>query len=629
VPRAAVLLALVPLVLGVRGARAVQLDALDLTQDWQLRALDFAGTKAVKPRQLRRAIVTKTRPFFAVWRDWPPFDPVAFRTDLERIRRFYEARGYYHVRVAHDVELPRKGRVVRAVVYVEEGPPVRVGRLEVVFGGAKLRPRVERRLLARLPLRPGDVFDEEKYDATRLYLRGAYREHGYARVEVRKRADVDLKRDVASVDYEVDSGPSSVFGETRIETPPGFDARIVRRELAYEPGDKFRQSLVDETRANLTGLNLFRAVNLDEEPGKDQRVDYRIRVDEAPPREVRLGIGYDTEEQVRGLASWRHYNFLGGARQLGFSARASLIERALQADFLQPHFPGESNRTRLLFQQAQEEEDAFTLDRTRFSPRLEWQATRTVTGFAAQRVEYDSLSSVNLSIRRQLPGIAPPNTVLAGLAAGADWNATDDLVDPTRGWLASGTVEPVTGDVSFVRMVAEGRFYQPLVGQLRGAARLRLGVADPIAGTPEIPLYERFYAGGINSVRGYGRWRIGPFVGDEPVGGRTLVETSVELRHPITDTIGAAVFLDGGRVSLDSYDFPVTRLRYGTGFGVRYKSPVGPLRVDIGFPIQEPRLDRSQARALPDPITGLTPITSKPVDGDQRWQIHVSLGAAF
>jgi outer membrane protein insertion porin family/translocation and assembly module TamA len=420
-----------------------------------------------------------------------------------------------------------------------------------------------------------------------------------------------------------------VFGETRIEVPPGFDQRIVERELAYEPGERFRQSKVDETRSNLTGLNLFRAVNVDEEPGKEPRVDYRIKVEEAPPREVRFGIGYNTEEQVRGLASWRHYNFLGGARQLGFSARASFIERAVQADFLQPHFPGHSNRTRLLFEQAQEDEDAFFLDRTRGSPRLDWKATPTVTGFVAHRVDYDSLSDVSLSIRRRLPGIAPSNAILTGLAAGADWNATDNLLDPTRGWVTSASVEPVTGDVSFVRMIAEGRLYQPLVGKLGSAFRLRLGVADPIGGTPEIPLYERFYAGGIDSVRGYGRWRVGPFVDDDPIGGRTVVETSIELRHPITNTIGAAVFVDGGRVSLDSYDFPFGHLRYGTGFGVRYKSPVGPLRVDIGFPVQKPGLDSSDPRARPNPISGLFPVTSKPVDADQRWQIHVSLGASF
>jgi outer membrane protein assembly complex protein YaeT len=605
VPRLA---ALVAVLLAARSASAVQLDALDLATDWQLRALIFRGAKAVRPRELRKALVTKTRPWFAVWRDWPPFDPVAFRTDLERIRRTYEARGYYHARVLYDIELPRKGHAIRAVVYIEEGSPVTVERVDVDLRGATLPPRERESLLGHLPIWQGAVFTDDAYQAARTYLRAYYREHAYARVEVTPRAEVDLARDLVTVSYVVDSGPETVFGTTEITGTVRVDPEIVRREFVFDPGEPFRQSLIDRTRANLVGLNLFRAVRIDEDPGQDKNVDLRVEVDEAPPREIRFGVGYDTEEQVRGLASWRNYNFLGGARQLGFSARASVINRTLLADFLQPHFPGRANRTRLSVSETQEVEDPFTLDRTRLSPRLEWEATRRITGFLFHRFEYDSLSDVNQGIKNAIPGVAPSNDVLSGIGTGADWNATDDLIDPTRGWVASATVEGVGGvlggDLTFVRFITEGRVYLRLFGKLRSAVRLRLGAADPLGSTEEIPLYERFYVGGINSVRGYGRWRVGPFVGDEPVGGRTVVETSVELRHPITETFGGAVFLDGGRASRQSFTFPFTTLRYGTGFGVRYKSPVGPLRLDLGFPLE-------------------------PQQGDQHWQIYVSLGASF
>jgi len=152
--------------------------------------------------------------------------------------------------------------------------------------------------------------------------------------------------------------------------------------------------------------------------------------------------------------------------------------------------------------------------------------------------------------------------------------------------------------------VGDGRFYQPLVAGFVSATRLRLGTAEPFGKHDEVPLFERFYAGGIDSVRGYGRRRIGPLVDDKPIGGRTVVEGSAELRHPITEKVGAAVFIDGGQLSGRSFDFPFGRLRYGAGFGLSYRSPVGPLRVDLGIPFQPP-------------------------DGDQHWQVHVSLGSKF
>jgi len=120
-----------------------------------------------------------------------------------------------------------------------------------------------------------------------------------------------------------------------------------------------------------------------------------------------------------------------------------------------------------------------------------------------------------------------------------------------------------------------------------------------------VPLFERFYAGGGTSVRGYGRSRLGPLsTSDDPLGGRSLIEGSFELRQQFTDKIGGALFVDFGQVSLRSFDVPVDNLKFSAGFGVRYTTPVGPLRLDIGFPFRPPR-------------------------GDRSWQIHFSLGPSF
>jgi outer membrane protein insertion porin family len=589
-------------------ARAVQLDALDLGGDWQLRKLRFVGNRVLPARTLRAALVTKPRPWFALWRRWPTFDPISFRTDLERLRRLYQSRGYYHASLTHDIELPAEGHAVTAVVYIDEGEPVVVERVDVELGETQVTPAERGPLVASLPIAGGDTFTEEAYDKAYAYLRAWHREHGFARARVEKSTEIDLERNTAVVSYRVDGGPLSTFGDVEVEGAAKVGEKVVRRELAFETGDPFKQSLLDRTRQNLVALNLFRAVRLDEDPSRDPRVDLRLRVSEAPPREVRLGVGYDTDDQVRGLASWRHFNFLGGARQLGFTARASFREQTLAADFLQPHFPGHDNRSRILFSQTQDDEDGYQLFRARLGPRIEWQATPRVTGFVMHRLEYDVLTNVSGALAARLGKGATSDGYLSGLGIGVDWDRTDDLLNPTRGFVTSATIEPVGdflgGDYSFVRGVWEGRGYFPIFRKLLGAARLRLGAAEPTNGSNEIPLFERFFAGGINSVRGYERHHVGPFAGGDPVGGRTLIETSVELRHPITETIGAALFVDGGQVSEQSFTFPFGHLQYGTGVGARYKSPVGPLRVDLGFPLRPPR-------------------------GDQHWQVHVSLGAAF
>src|SRR5207249_11118521 len=121
---------------------------------------------------------------------------------------------------------------------------------------------------------------------------------------------------------------------------------------------------------------------------------------------------------------------------------------------------------------------------------------------------------------------------------------------------------------------------------LGAAARVRLGAAEPFGSTSEIPIFERFYAGGINSVRGYGRRQVGPrAANNDPIGGRSLIETSLELRQSLTDALGVALFLDAGQASLTSFTFPIHDLERGVGGGVRYRTPVGPLRIDLGFPL--------------------------------------------
>ena len=248
----ALLAALAPLC-----ASAVQLEALDLARTWRLRTLRFRGVSAVRRGDLRRAMSTKPRPWFAVWRARPLFDPVVFRTDLDRLRQFYRTRGYYHARVTYDLELPESGDALVAVVFIEEGPPVKVVSVDVTLGGAEPSLAERRLLLDHLPVAPGRVFTEEAYGRADTYLRAYYREHGYARVDVAKEAKVDVTHDQVRVAYRLESGPPCVFGETVITGTKDVDPEVPRREIAYAPGQPFKQSLLERTRSNLVALRLF------------------------------------------------------------------------------------------------------------------------------------------------------------------------------------------------------------------------------------------------------------------------------------------------------------------------------------------------------------------------------------
>jgi outer membrane protein assembly complex protein YaeT len=586
-------------------ALALEVDELDHEHAWTLGSLAVEGAHAVDRSEVLAALITQPRPWWARWRSFPELDPIAFRQDVERVQALYRRRGHYQAVVHATATVDADGHTVHVVLAIEEGPAVQVADVQVLVEGE--RAPGHDTLVETLPVRRGVPFDESFYDKAQATLRRAYRDAGYARVTVDKHARVDLDTHEATVTYRIASGPKCVFGGVRIDGTQRVEPDVVRAEVAFHRGEPFREDALDRTRKALLEMQLFLTVRVEEKPGTSEVVDVEIDVREAPPRDVRLGLGYDTEEGPRGIAGWRHYNFFGGGRQLGVTVRGSQIQQSAFVDFLQPHWPTPGGRFRLLLGHELQDEDSYDLMRSSFSPRLEYRRDDRLTAFLFYRLEYDQLDDVPLAVQVALPFGAPQETILSGIGAGVDAVFADDPIDPTRGVVFDVSVEGVGlgGDVHLVRALVETSAYHQLgVAQLFGAARIRLGLVNPIAGDDEVPLFERFYSGGSNSVRGYERRHVGPLADGDPIGGRSLAEMSVEVRRVIVGDLGGAVFVDAGALGLDGDRFAFDDLQLGTGVGLRYRSPVGPIRVDLGFPLDRPR-------------------------GDAAWQVHVSIGRAF
>jgi outer membrane protein insertion porin family/translocation and assembly module TamA len=588
---------------------AIPVDALDPGREWRVKDVIITGNEQFSDGELEEILATKTRDWYAFWRSRPHFDPAAFAADLERLARFYQGHGHYEAKISHDLEVdPEAGGVVVKIM-LDEGEPVRVGRISLeVVDAPELKPELEA-LLPKLPLKEGEIFSETAYQVTETGLRAFLYDKSRARVEVQRKAEVILERREARVFYTVKAGPETRFGPTTIEGLKDVSEEIVSRELAYKPGEPFSGQALRESEQNLRQLDLFSLVRFDLEKSSQDptTVPIGVALAEKPPREIRVGIGYGTEDQLRGQVRWRHNNWLGGARRLEIGAKASFIEREVDLSFIQPHFLGAKNRFLLNLKPHQLDEPGFFLNATRLQTRIERKFTRNLTGFIGHRVEYDRLDEVSDLTIARLDDFEREG-LLSGLSMGALWNRADDPLNPTKGWTLSFSAEQVGGflggDFHFFKLQGEAKAYYSLAAKTVLASRLKLGFADPFDRGKEVPLFERFYAGGSTSVRGYDRHRLGPLAGDDPLGGRSLIEGSVELRQQFTKELGGALFIDFGQVSVRSFKVPVDDLRFSGGFGVRYSTPVGPLRLDIGFPFRPPRDDPS-------------------------WQIHFSVGQSF
>lgn len=573
---------------------AVQLEDLDPTRQWRVGAVEITGNQKLSGSEVEKALLTRPRPWFRFWSERPVFDPVTFREDLERLRRLYEANGFYHAAVSYDLALDPQRNLLNARIAVSEGLPVMVADVDVGVAGAALFPE-------RLPIKSGERFSEQAYQESEVALKRFYAERGHAYIESERRAEIVLDTNEAFVAYKMDPGPVNVFGATTIEGGQEVAPSIVQRELAYEPGETYSLKKIVESRDKLLALDLFSSVTVapQERPDKLAKpivVPMAVRVTEKEPREIRFSVGYGTEDRFRSQLEWRHNNWLGDGRRLSILAKYSGLESSGAATFIQPHLFSPRGRGIATLRHDRTGEDTYLLQATRFQPRYEYRFSDRLSSFFAYRLEHNQFSELNSATVNALGGVEKRG-IVSGPILGLIWKSTDELLAPTRGEQLILSVDqagvPWGGRYRFYRLSGEGRKYGSIGWETIFAARLKLGFADAIGAERRLPLSERFYAGGQASVRGYGRRRLGPLsAADDPLGGLSLLEGSLELRRPLWQSLGGALFIDFGQVSRRAFDVPVDNLKFAAGFGLSYTTPVGPLRLDIGFPFSPPRGDR-------------------------------------
>jgi outer membrane protein insertion porin family len=582
---------------------AVRIEDLDLTRSWRLRELDITGDDKLKRSDVTAALLTQTRPWYRFWADYPVFDAVSFRADLERVRRLYESRGFYHAEVDYDLTVDPEDALVSGRIIIREGAPVIVAEVDVSVTQNPTLPE-------RLPIATGDVFSEDAYLRSEAFLKQFYGEQGYAYVESERKAEIVLDSNQAFLNYRIEPGPPSTFGATEVIGVQDVAPDIIRRELAYQAGDRYSPSKIAETRDRLLALDLFGMVDIgpDKSAGKSAVVPMQVQVSEKEAREIRLGVGYGSEDRFRTQLEWRNNNWLGDGRRLSILTKYSLLESSGVLNFIQPHLFSPAARGIISLRHDQTDEETYLLRATRFNPRLEYRFNDHLSGFFGYRLEHDHFTEVDRATVNAVGGVEKKG-LISGPILGLAWNSTDNPLNPSRGEILSFSADqagaPWGGRYHFYHLGGEGKKYWSIGWETIFAARLKLGFADALGSTENLPLSERLYAGGEKSVRGYGRRKLGPRSADnDPIGGLSLLEGSMELRRPLWQALGGALFVDFGQVSRRAFDVPVGNVKFAAGFGLSYSTPVGPVRVDIGFPFSPPR-------------------------GDQAFQVHFSIGAAF
>ncbi len=546
------------------------------------------------------------------------------RQDTDLLQQVLRVYGYYDAEIYQSTTgfaAPAEGGGPAPVIDLKKvgvrfdvrpGPRYTFSRISL---GDITQARDAAALTRAFALSPGDPVNSDKIVAERDHLITALGEGGHAFAKV---GEPDLSIDHADrtgdLTLPVTSGGQYVMGQIRSSLPDYLSSRHIARIARFRPGDPFRRSRVDDLRQAILATGLVSAVTVtprevtpaaDPQPGI---ADIDVTLSKAPQRTIAGLIGYSSGEGVRVEASWENRNFFPPEGLIRFRGVVGTREQLAGATYRRNNFFGRDQvLTADLYAQTRRT-DAYQARTLSFSTTFEKQTT-----LIFQKAWVWS-AGVELLATSELPaavGSTRTTYFIGALPLRGAYDGSDDLLDPKRGVRVSLRLSPEISlqngiKSSYVRAQFDASAYQPITSGIVLAERVRLGTI-PGTSVSSIAPSRRFYAGGGASVRGFAYQAVGPrdALGN-PSGGRSLSEFSLEARVK-TGLMGGAVsvvpFVDAGTVGTTASP-TVNGLKIGAGIGLRYQTSFGPIRIDLGTPLN-------------------------PTKGDSRIGVYVSLGQAF
>jgi len=569
---------------------------------YRIKGITFEGNETFKDKKLLKVIATRRDTLFTSGL----LDEEMLEQDMKRIEAFYKNEGYIDVKASNEVDYNEEKKGIFINIKVAEGPQYFVGNIELlgneVIGSKEIIK--ELKMVTGKPYNPLNL----RFDV--ISIQTLYFDKGYMSCGVKPATALDKDSKSIAIKYNITEGELSYLNEIKITGNTKTKDVVIRRELRLYPGERFDGKKLKKSKQRLYDLGYFDEVIFDTEPTQESdQKDLAVRVKEAKTGEFSFGGGYSSVDRLLGFVEVTQRNFdimnfptlTGGGQILNMRAEIGSVRQNYILSFTEPWIFGYP----YLFGF-----DLFNYDRNKKTSLGYGYAERGTGGnlrFGKEFTDYDradlkyrlervKISDVSSNATTALQDEEGKNTI-SSLGLTLTRNTTDSRYSPTEGHILSITgVEAggvFGGDKDFYKVSGladqffnTDLFEKKLVLELKG----RFGWSEEYDDSETVPIYERFFAGGANTVRGYKERRIGPRdsrTGD-PIGGESMLLGNAELTYPIFQNFKIATFYDIGNVWEKSYGiFKADDFKAGTGVGIRVKTPIGPISVDAGYPLDE------------------------------------------
>lgn len=603
----------------------------------RIKTISFEGNEAFSDDELKDVMATTedwTFPFFGQGR----LDPDVLANDVAKLSFFYSDNGFVDNRIDEPIVLTRRNGL-EVVIRIQEGERYRIGAVQL---GGDLGPRPER-LLEQVSVTSGQIFRSSRLLNDQAALERRYADRGFAFAEVEPLTRTNRRDRLVDVTFMVRRGPVVYVDQVKIAGNVKTVDKVIRRELEVAEKERFSSGKVRESRNALLRTGFFKDVTVTtEKADEEDRIDVLVNVEEAPTGVFSIGVGYSTASDFSFQTSLEERNLFGTGRQVSAEFKISNVDQDIVLGLVEPRVFG--SRADLGFDlfHTTSEFRTWTNRRSGMATRLSIPLRYVHLPFIGRHVDrrrqedldfddeprfsildhlhgglgYTLFRSKITDVDADAPsGIRAGKSVTSAVTPRLWYDTRNHFFTPTEGTYSALSVKlaGVGGDNRFMRADASATRYFPVfenVTDFEWAQKIALMVGGRIGygeswTRDELPLFERYFLGGIGSVRGFEYRTLGPrrcpeaqpdCSDPEVVGGNKQLILKTELHFPILDQWGlrGSFFLDQGQAFGPSENIAIEDLKRSAGVAAQWLSPIGPVKLSWGFPLNADPSDRKE-----------------------------------
>jgi outer membrane protein insertion porin family len=579
---------------------------VDEGQKVEVTSITLLGNTALEDDEVKGIIRTKEGGWLSFLTSSGQFKREVLETDLQMIRAYYLHKGYIMIKVGEPVvTLSDDKRSIDIVIPLEEGEPYSVRKVDV--DGDLLFEKDF--ILSKLKMDPGMRFDSLLMQHDTQAIKALYQDEGYANVTISNASLQDPDTREIEFTYQIQKGEKVHIGRISFEGNETTRDKVMRRVMKIHEGDLYSAKGIARSRAQLMRLGFFERADISTDPGDlPTLMDLTVRVKERQTGTFQVGAGFSSLENFIATAQISKQNFMGHGQTVSLQATLSSIRSLYTLNFFDPYFLDSDWTLSLDLFNFQQDFDNFTRGSTGGSMSWGYRFTDDLSLSLAYKAENVEISIGGLQGTASVPiDNLQQGGLTSSLRTTLTFDSRNDRMFPTAGFFVTSSAEWASefigSENDFTRLINRARWYWNPFWHVVLKFNGTLGYVFSNSDRP-VPIFERFFVGGIFDVRGFPRNSLGPDFqvassrepgsGTSPftIGGNKELIFNVELEIPILKDVGirGVLFFDAGNAFNDDEPYDLNNLRTSVGFGIRWQSPVGPLRFEWGLPLK-PKAD--------------------------------------